>query len=162
MLRTYAEVPGTRPGTFGHGERLHIRGNRFRHGIELGLRNLVVRKRHPLISSVHQRGARWIVDRNLPAARVDPIVQVAREEFRRRHCVRGCSGSYTISETLVRKEEERPVAAVIYLRNVHRPARRKAEVVLFVHGLLRREKTARVQGLIAQKLVGVSVKIVGA
>ena len=89
-------------------------------------------------------------------------MQVAREEFRRRHGVGGCSGSYAIAEALVGKEEERPVAAVIYFRKVHRPARGDAEVVLFVHGLLGREKAARVQFLVAQELVGVPVKIVGA
>src|SRR5262249_37377315 len=96
------------------------------------------------------------------AARVHPVVQVPREEFGRRYGVRGCGGSYAIAESLVGKEEERPVAAVVDLWNVYPPANSGAKIVLFLYSIFSREKAPRVEVLVAQELVGVAVKLVRA
>jgi hypothetical protein len=66
-------------GTFG----LSIGCTYARNAVDLRLWNLVVRKRRPHVGAARQRGRARVVDLDLPAARVHPIAQVTREEFRR-------------------------------------------------------------------------------
>src|SRR5207302_1157591 len=102
-----------------------------------------------------------IVNRKQLVSGIHPFGEVPAIHFRSRHALYRRVAADPVSEALIRQVEKRPIAAIVELGYVDRSSRSDSEVVLLVHGFLHVEKCARVELLVAQKVVRGSVKSVG-
>src|SRR5581483_9880833 len=141
-------------------ERLHGRG------IKHAFRNLVIRKLRPRYRAVvvhHLHGR--IVNGNDLAVLADPFREIAVVHFRRRNGCGHVAGAVPVAEAFKGEEKKRLVASAVDLRDPYRAAERESKIVLFVNlpGFTQfvAEPVVGVEIVIAQKLVGGSVKIIG-
>ena len=126
-------------------------------------RNNVSRERRtanvPRWASAASGSAEWIIN-NCRVAAAEELRKITFSLKSRRH-KEGCRLSNVIILFFIGKQEERLVATVVELGNPDGTARRGAEIVLLVYRLGRREEAARVQLLVAQKIIRDAVVVVG-
>ncbi len=93
---------------------------------------------------------------------VHPVAKIALEHFRRWHGKDQIVGAHAVAEPFVGGEEEGPVPAVVKFGNPHRPAAGRAEIVLLVNSPHQRKEASRIQRVVAEEVIHVPVKLVGA
>ena len=105
---------------------------------------------------------RWIIDRQQRAVLGYPIAEVAIVHFRRGDGEDGIVGTDAVPEAFEGHEEKGLVPAVVYFRDDDGTGGGEAEIVLAIDGSGSGEEAAGVEFVVAQEVIGGSMKGVGA
>ena len=111
-----------------------------------------------------QHCGRRIIDREQVAVLIFPVRKIALIHLRQRDGELVGSGACTVSEPLVRQEEERFVSAIVDLRNPDGTADGSAEIVLLqdrlalVVGIV--EEPCGVEIIVAKEFIKIAVKLI--